>query len=154
MLDFSDGFEAEIAYQLRERNLATLDDMQKVMVDVEANLLIKRARMEAERKEAMKEDSPPLSDHKLDIVMKTVGRLIENLMLQDELTATKQPIRSPAQANFIEQEEVVGPNCPVDDSCCPELEADDFIYSFVDSPKTGFIDQHKDEQLFFLNVHG
>jgi hypothetical protein len=62
---------------------------RKFMVDVEANLLIKRASMEAERKEAMKEDSPPLSDHKMDIAMKTVGRLIENLTLQDELIATK-----------------------------------------------------------------
>jgi hypothetical protein len=97
--------------------LVTLEDMQKVVVDVETNLLIKRTRMEVERKKAIKEDSPPLSDHKLDIVMKTMGRLIEKFTLQDKLIATKQQIRSPTQANFVEEEEVAGPNCFVVDSC-------------------------------------
>jgi len=149
MLDFSDGFEVEIAYQLRERNLATLEDRQKFVVNVEANLLIKRASMEAESKEAMKEDSPPLSNHKLDIVMKTMGRMIENFMLQHKLITKKQQIRSLVEENFIEQEEVVGSNCFVVDSCCCELEVDDFIYYFVDSLETGFIDQHKKEQFYF-----
>lgn len=69
---FVDGFEAEIAYQLRERNPATLEDMQKVVVDVETNLLLKRTNMQAERKEAVKEEFSPLSNHKLDIVIKAM----------------------------------------------------------------------------------
>lgn len=55
MLHFLNGFEAEISYQLRERNLTTLEDMRKVVVDVEANLMIKRVSIRAKRKEGIKE---------------------------------------------------------------------------------------------------
>jgi hypothetical protein len=36
---FLDAFDPEMAFQLRERNTATLEEMQNVSVDVEANLL-------------------------------------------------------------------------------------------------------------------
>ena len=47
MVKFLDGFDADMAYQLREREPATMEDMQKIAVIVEANLLTKRAREKA-----------------------------------------------------------------------------------------------------------
>lgn len=47
MMKFPDGFDAEMTYQLRERELATMEDMQKIVVSIEANLLSKRARTKA-----------------------------------------------------------------------------------------------------------
>jgi hypothetical protein len=38
-LHYPDAFDPKMAFQLRERNIATLEEMQKVAVDVEANLL-------------------------------------------------------------------------------------------------------------------
>ena len=44
LIKFPDGFDADMSYQLRERNYATLEDMQKSVVSVEANILARRAR--------------------------------------------------------------------------------------------------------------
>jgi hypothetical protein len=44
IIKFIDGFDTNMSYQLRERNSATLEDMQKSAVSVEANLLARRAR--------------------------------------------------------------------------------------------------------------
>jgi hypothetical protein len=44
-LHFLDAFDPEMEFQLRERNTATLKEMKKVAVDVEANLLIKRSKV-------------------------------------------------------------------------------------------------------------
>jgi len=55
MMNFLDGFDANKAYQLRERESATMEDMQKIAVSVEENLLAKRARARAEKKVTRKE---------------------------------------------------------------------------------------------------
>ena len=47
-LHFPDAFDPEMAFQLRERNTATLEEMQNIAVDVEANLLNKKAKLKAE----------------------------------------------------------------------------------------------------------
>ena len=56
LIKFLDGFELDMAYQLRERDPATLEDMQKIAVSVEANLLAKRARTKGEKKVTIKEE--------------------------------------------------------------------------------------------------
>ena len=43
LLKFLNGFDADMAYQLHERDPSSLEDMQKIAVSVEANLLAKRA---------------------------------------------------------------------------------------------------------------
>lgn len=60
LIKFLDGFDIDMAYQLTERDLATLEDMQKIAVNVEANLLAKRARARAEKKVTIKEESSSL----------------------------------------------------------------------------------------------
>jgi hypothetical protein len=42
LIKFPDGFDVGMSYQLRERNSTTLEDMQKSVISVEANLLEKR----------------------------------------------------------------------------------------------------------------
>jgi hypothetical protein len=44
-LHFPDAFDPEMAFQLRERNTASLEEMQSIAVDVETNLLIKRSKL-------------------------------------------------------------------------------------------------------------
>ena len=57
MVKFPDGFDADMAYQLREREPTTMEDMQKIAVSVEGNLLTKRARAKAKKKVTLKEES-------------------------------------------------------------------------------------------------
>ena len=56
MIKFPDVFDPDMAYQLRERDPGTLEDMQKIAVSVEANLNARRDRMKAEKKVAIKEE--------------------------------------------------------------------------------------------------
>ena len=48
LLHYPEAFDLEMEFQLRERNLATLKEMQNSAVGVEANLLIKRAKLKEE----------------------------------------------------------------------------------------------------------
>jgi hypothetical protein len=66
LIKFPDGFNADMSYQLRERNSTTLEDMQKSAISVEANLLAKRAWQRTERRVTIKEPSTSSSDAKLD----------------------------------------------------------------------------------------
>ena len=50
LVRYPEGFDAEMAYQLRERDYLTLEDMQKGAVSVEENLSEKRARLSSEKR--------------------------------------------------------------------------------------------------------
>jgi hypothetical protein len=49
-LHFPEDFDPEVAFQLRERNTVTLEEIKNAAVDVEANLLSKRSKLRAEEK--------------------------------------------------------------------------------------------------------
>jgi hypothetical protein len=67
-------------YQLRERNPATLEEMQRNVVSVEANLLAKRARLRIERRVTIKEEpSTPYVDEKIDSLVRTMERMMDRL---------------------------------------------------------------------------
>ena len=53
-LHYPDAFDPEMTFQLRERNTVSLEEMQKVAVDVEVNLLIKRSKLKDKEKEQLK----------------------------------------------------------------------------------------------------
>lgn len=74
LIKFPDGFDPDMAYQLRERDPATLEDMQKIVVSVEANLLAKKARTKTEKKVTIKEEAFS-SDHLLCKIEKIFDRL-------------------------------------------------------------------------------
>ena len=56
---FPEGFDPKMAYQLRERDPLTLEDMQKGALAVEVNLIEKRARMRNEKKVSFREETAP-----------------------------------------------------------------------------------------------
>ena len=67
---FPKGFDPEMAYQLRERDPATLEDMQKGALTVEVNLMEKRERMKNEKRVSFREESTPsTSNSKLERMM-------------------------------------------------------------------------------------
>lgn len=57
LIKFPNGFDPDMAYQLRERDPTTLQDMQKIAISVEANLLAKRARTKTKKKVTIKEEA-------------------------------------------------------------------------------------------------
>jgi len=75
---FPDGFDLDMAYQLKERAPQTLADMQNVAVRVEANLIAKRNRARMERITTFKEE-PSAFDQKLDAIINGLQRLGERV---------------------------------------------------------------------------
>ena len=50
LLHYPDAFDLEMEFQLREKDIATLHKMQNKAMNVEAHLMILRARLEEEEK--------------------------------------------------------------------------------------------------------
>jgi hypothetical protein len=84
LIKFPDGFDADMSYQLRERNAATLEDMQKSAISVEANLLVKRARQRSERRVTIKEEpSTSTTDSRLYSLTRAVELMMERITVSD-----------------------------------------------------------------------
>ena len=78
LINFSDGFNTDMSYQLRERNPETLGQMKSNVVSVETNLLAKRDRMRNEKRVTIKEE-PSTSEGKIDSLAKSVERIMDRL---------------------------------------------------------------------------
>jgi hypothetical protein len=84
LIKFPNGFDSNMSYQLRERNSTSLDDMQRSVIIVEANLLAKRARQRSERRVTIKEEpSTSNTDSKLDSLARAVELMLERLTVSD-----------------------------------------------------------------------
>ena len=98
MTNFPDRFDTNMAFQLRERNPPTLEDMQSVAVSVEANLLSKRARVRNERRTPLKDETSPF-DRKMDALAKEIEKLmdiIENIEMKPHWDSQQEPpMRNP-----------------------------------------------------------
>jgi len=75
---FPDGFDPDMAYQLKERAPQTLADARDIAVTVEVNLIAKRNRARAERRTTFKEE-PSAFDQKLDAIINGLQRLGERV---------------------------------------------------------------------------
>lgn len=75
-----------MAYSLRDRDPPTLEDMQKIVASVEANLNDKRARMKAEKRVTIKEEASTS-----DQLLRKVATLLENT----HLSKPEPQIRNP-----------------------------------------------------------
>lgn len=74
LIKFPDGFDPDMAYQLRERSPQSLAEMKDVAVSVEENLITKRNRTRTERRTTFKEE-PAAFDQKLDVIISGIHRL-------------------------------------------------------------------------------
>jgi hypothetical protein len=84
LIKFPDGFDTDMSYQLRERNTTTLEDMQRSVISVEANLLARRARQRTEKRVTIKEEpSTSSSDAKLDSLTRAMEKMMERLTMTD-----------------------------------------------------------------------
>jgi len=76
LIKFPNGFETDMANQLRERNPPTLEELQSVAISVESNLLAKRARVRNERRGTAKDEASPY-DLEIDGLSKSMEKLMD-----------------------------------------------------------------------------
>jgi hypothetical protein len=86
-LHFLDAFDPEMEFQLRERNTATLKEMQNIAVDVETNLLIKRSKVKNKEKEQLKS-----SEAKLDILASTMEEMMQKIRIREKLDVQRHHV--------------------------------------------------------------
>lgn len=60
LIHFPEGFDVDMAYQLRERDPTTLEEIKANALKVEANLLAKKEKLKAERRATIKEEPSSL----------------------------------------------------------------------------------------------
>jgi len=93
---FPDGFDSDMAYQLRERAPQTLADMQNIAVSVEANLIAKRNKTRMERRTTFKEE-PSALDQKLDAIITGMHRLGDRVESVGRKSSWEGPQNNPAR---------------------------------------------------------
>ena len=102
LLHYPDAFDPEMEFQLRERNLATLEEMWNIAVDVEAHFRIRRARL---REEEMKNIDPEKStslEVKLDMLVSAVEEMMQKNTRRNEYNVK-------THGSLIEEEQVADP---------------------------------------------
>jgi len=91
---FPDGFDPDMAYQLKERAPQTLEEAQRVAVTVEANLIAKRNRAKIEKRVAFKEE-PSALDQKLDAIISGMKRLGDRVESVERKSSWEAPPNNP-----------------------------------------------------------
>jgi hypothetical protein len=103
-LHYVDAFSSDFALLLRERRYATLVDMMNDAIEVEVNLMASRKiknKVETEKNKVKEENQPSSSqssDAKLDMMVKTMEKLVERLTLDNRLVTRERQepqIRNP-----------------------------------------------------------
>lgn len=120
LLHYPDSFDPKMEFQLRERNLATLEEMQNNAVDVEANLLIIRENL---KEEEMKNIDPKEStslDAKIDNLVSAVEEMMQKITTRNEYGVQDH-------GSLIEEEQVADPKHFVSYPSCHRPYNDCFI---------------------------
>ena len=107
-------------FQLRERNLATLEEMQNNVVDVEAHLLIRRAKLKEEEMENIAPKESTSLELKLDILVSAVEEMMQRIITRNEYNVL-------AHGSLIEEEQVANPKHFVSYPSCHRSDNDCFI---------------------------
>ena len=92
-----------MAYQLRERDQTTLEEMQANALKFEANLLAKKEKLKIERRVTIKEE-PSFSYpfyYKIDNLLRTMERMMDRISITNRApTIENQPAPQIRNPNF------------------------------------------------------
>ena len=84
LLHYSGAFDPEMEFQLREKNIATLHEMQNKAVNVEAHLLILRTRLKEEEMKNIDPEKSTPSEEKLDLFVNAVEEMVRKMTAKNE----------------------------------------------------------------------
>lgn len=118
LIDFPDGFDVDTQYQLRERDSATLEEMQENAIKVEANILAKKSKLKSGHRVTIKEEpSTSVFDHRIDNLVRVVNQMMQRVNINEKTQAREnQNVHQTRNQNFrrnvpqIKGREQKGPN--------------------------------------------
>jgi len=120
LLHYLEAFDSAMEFQLRERNLAALEEMQNNAVDVEANLLIRREKLKEEEMKSIDPEESKSLEVKLDILVSAAEEMMENITTRNEYDVQDH-------GSLIEEEQVVDPKHFLSYPSCHRPDNDCFI---------------------------
>jgi hypothetical protein len=122
-LHYPDAFDPEMTFQLRERNTASLEEIQRIAVDVETNLLIKRSQLKDKEMEQLNS-----SEDKLEILASAMEKLMQKINIKEELA-----VQGRHEPLISEKERVTFPHHVVAHPWYHGLDNNSFMYSIHDT---------------------
>jgi len=102
LLHYPGAFDPEMEFQLRERNIATLHEMKNSAVNVEAHLLIRRARLKEEEMKKIDSAESISLEVKLDVLVSVVEKMMDKINARNDYDVQ-------AHGLLIEKEQVADP---------------------------------------------
>ena len=84
LLHYQGAFDPVMEFQLRERNLATLEEMKNRVVDVETHFLIKRVKLKEEEVKNIDPEESMSLEAKLDILVSAVGEMMQKITTRND----------------------------------------------------------------------
>jgi hypothetical protein len=141
LLHYPDAFDPEMAFQLRERNTTTLKEMQDSAISVEAHLLIKRSKLEAEDRKNKEKEHLTSSEVKLDILASTMEEMLHKIIIREKLVVQRHHVPL-----ITEKERVIVPKHFAAHPWYHGLENDHFMYSIHNTVKDETPSQLAEEQ--------
>jgi hypothetical protein len=139
-LHYPNAFDPEMTFQLRERNTATLEEMQKIAVDVEANLLNRKAKIREEDKDRTKNELMTSSEMKIDVLTNTIKEMMQKISRKDELVVQRHHVPL-----ISEKEKVTIPKHFAAHPWYHGLDNDSFMYSIHNTVKDKVQNQKMEE---------
>ena len=121
LLHYPEAFNLKMEFQLRERNLATLEEMQNSVVDVEANLLIRMAKLKEEEMKNIDPEESKYLEVKLDIFLSAMEEMMQKITTRNEYDFQDQ-------GSLIEEEQVADPKYFLSYPSCHRSDNDCFIH--------------------------
>lgn len=99
LIYFPDGFDVDMEYQLRERDLTTLEEMKANVIKVEANILAKKAKLKYECRVTIKQEpSTYVLDHKIDNLVRVVNQMMQRVNINEQ-TQLRENQNAPRNRN-------------------------------------------------------
>jgi hypothetical protein len=141
LLHYPDAFDLEMEFQLRERNTKTLKEMKDSAISVEAHLLIKRSKLEAEDRKNKEKEHLTSSEVKLDILASTMEEMLHMISIREKLDVQRHHVPL-----ITEKERVIVPKHFASHPWYHGLENDYFMYSIHNLVKDETQTQLAEEQ--------
>ena len=120
LLHYPEAFDPEMGFQLRERNLVTLEEMQNSAVDVEANLLIRREKLKEEEMKNIDPEESTSLEVMLEILVSAVEEMMQKITTRNEYDVQDHGL-------MIEERQVVDPKKFLSYPSCHRSDNDCFI---------------------------
>ena len=120
LLHYPDAFDPEMEFQLTERNLATLEEMQNSAVDVKANLLIRRAKLKEEKMKNIDPEESTSLEVNINILLSVVEEMMQNITTRNEYDVQNH-------GSLIEEKQLVDPKHFLSYHSCHRFDNDCFI---------------------------